>query len=374
MATQRQIEANLKNSARSTGPTSEAGKARSRLNATKHGMAGESAAVEAGLSPEFAERRARWAPIHQPEGDDGEWALDQMVAASLRIERCGRSLDKLALLERQRARVAWGQDREVEAATIAGRLSKDPVLATRQLETTLAGVCLLLDAWFALARTLEAGRDWSEAEVSRAFDLLGIAPDARSGRTLIDPPDEPESESVAFRLVVVAEEVARLEALRDEALAPIEAMERQLAMDGDLALLSGPAKLLLRYEREAWRRYRESEKVLRKPAPTPAPAPSPAPAPVVPSPEAPLQLGEREGVIERNEAKLEAIFGMDHRTLLAGAAEFLAEFNGQEGPIDRGWVAESERKRGVVVAERSQLRDATAAGLAANRPVMNDRK
>jgi hypothetical protein len=57
MATQRQIEANQRNSMRSTGP-SESGKLRSRLNSTKHGLAGESAEVEAALSSAFEERRA----------------------------------------------------------------------------------------------------------------------------------------------------------------------------------------------------------------------------------------------------------------------------------------------------------------------------
>ena len=37
MATARQIEANRRNARRSTGPRTEAGKARSRLNALKHG-------------------------------------------------------------------------------------------------------------------------------------------------------------------------------------------------------------------------------------------------------------------------------------------------------------------------------------------------
>ena len=56
-------------------------------------------------------------------------------------------------------------------------------------------------------------------------------------------------------------------------------------MVGDGALLSKPAKLLLRYERDAWRRYRES---IRKSRPRPLPLvevvpsqsaePSPAPS------------------------------------------------------------------------------------------------
>jgi hypothetical protein len=54
------------------------------------------------------------------------------------------------------------------------------------------------------------------------------------------------------------EEVERLEALRDEALIPLDVMDRRRAMIGDVALLSKPAKLLLRYERVTWRSYRES--------------------------------------------------------------------------------------------------------------------
>ena len=38
MATQAQIGANLRNSKRSTGPRTEGGKGRSRLNGVKHGM------------------------------------------------------------------------------------------------------------------------------------------------------------------------------------------------------------------------------------------------------------------------------------------------------------------------------------------------
>ena len=267
MATERQIAANRLNAKRSSGP-SEAGKLRSRLNATKHGMAGESAEVEAGLSSEFEERRARWAAEQNPVGEAANFALDQAVAATLRIERCQRTMDDLTASTSERARLAWDEDRAVEAATLLGRLARDPVLASRQLQTTLHGVILLIEAWLGLVASLKAGKDWSESEASRALDLLGVAADLRSGRTLIDGPDA-GIDPIAFRLELAINEFDRLEALRDQSLIPLDEMERRQAMAGDIAILSKPAKLVLRYERDAWKRFRESMKAIKAPASPP---------------------------------------------------------------------------------------------------------
>jgi hypothetical protein len=283
MASERQIESNRRNSMRSTGP-SEAGLRTSRLNATKHGMTARLPEAEAAISPEFADRRAKWAVSFQPVDEPGEWALDRAVASSFQIERCERSINDLITDVQQRARLAWEEDRAVEAATTFGRLARDPILASRQLQTTLAGVVLLIEAWLLLVAPLEAGDDWPEAEASKALDLYGIAADLRSGRMLIDPPLG--SDSVAFRLALALEEVERLEALRDEAMIPLDEMDRRHAMAGGLALLSNRAKLLLRYERDAWKRYNQSMKELKGQAPaTPAVAP-PTPKPVIVAPPA----------------------------------------------------------------------------------------
>lgn len=288
MATERQIQANRRNAALSTGPRTEDGKARSRANATRHGLAGESADLEAASSAEFLERRARWAAERPPAGEAAGWALDRAVAASLRIERCERAVDELTAATRRRARLAWDEDRAVEAATTFGRLARDPVLASRRLRATLAGVTMLVEAWLGLASALEDGGDWSESEASRALDLLGVAADLRSGRTAIDGPDG--SDPVAHRQELALGELDRLEALREEAMEPLDEMERRLAMSGELALLSGPARLLLRYERDAWRRYRESIREVE------APPSSPSPAVVAPAPAVVDRPGELEGV------------------------------------------------------------------------------
>jgi hypothetical protein len=283
MASEKQIEANRLNSKRSSGP-SETGKIRSRFNATKHGLTAQLPESEAAISPEFAARRASWGAVHQPVGEGGDWSMDRVVAASFRIERCERSIEDLITETQQRARLSWEGDRAVEAATIFGRLARDPILGSRQLQTTLAGVVLLIEAWLLLVGVLEAGEEWSESESSKALDLLGVDADLRSGRTAIDGEDG--SRSLAFRIELAMEEVDRLEELRDAAMIPLDEMDRRHAMKGDVALMSKRAQLLLRYEREAWKHYNQSMKEVKGQAPTPpvvAPAPRPIATPLRPA-------------------------------------------------------------------------------------------
>ncbi len=318
MATQRQIEANTRNAQLSSGPSRA--DSPSRGNAAKHGLASESVNLEARLSPEFVERRAKWAAEQGPVGEAANFALDRVVAATFRIERCEHALDAVIFETRKRAELAWEQDRAVEAATLLGRLGRDPVLASRQLQANLAGACLLIEAWLGLLAALEVG-DWSEAEASKALDLLGVAPDFRSGRTLIDAPEG--SDPVAFRRALALEEVQGLEQLRDASLAPLDEMERRRAMAGNVALLSKPAKLILRYEREAWRRYNTSMAELKAQS-----TPAIAPAPAVIEPPKSLERPASPAAPSRRE---------ERRDSPAVAGDFLAELemDGKDARLDR---------------------------------------
>jgi hypothetical protein len=367
MATQRQIEANRRNAMRSKGP-SESGKSRSRLNAVKHGMAARLPDVEIGHSPEFLDRRARWGDEFQPASESAQWALDRAVAASLRIERCERTFDGIVEAARDRARLSWDEDQAVKAAAIAARLAKDPVLASRELETTCAGVTQLLELWQRLVEAIRSEGGWSDSDQSKALDLLGVPADLRSGRTPIDPDDG--SDPLAFREALALDEIERLKSLRDEVLDELDELERNRAMAGGDALFSKPARLVLRYERDPWRRYRESiqevrdqasEKAEAPPIPiksTPKLAPEKRPAPP-PYPELPMPTEQ-----ERQELLAEA------KAFLASIGHPLAsgDFGGDDAWLDEfeGLVNELDRVHGSPATERTQIvartRSATSAG------------
>jgi hypothetical protein len=332
-----QIASNTQNAQFSAGPTSESGRARSALNSTKHGLSGVSPDVEARLSPEFLDRRARWAVEQKPVGEAGNFALDRVVAATFRIERCERAIDNHMTDVQQRAKLAWDEDRAVEAAMIAARLAKDPVLASRQLRTTLEGVVLLIEAWFLLASTLDPG-DWSDSEASKALDLLGVDPEFRSGRTAIDPTDG--TDRVAFRTKLLHDELDRLETLRDESMVPLDELDRRHAMLGGSALLSKQAKLLLRYEREAWKHFNDSMKELKANAQAAPPVVvAPAPAPVVES---------RPRVQEPTVAAPKKSFEEERRALLAEAAPIVKAVTDRlvaEGFVgEDAWLEELDRR------------------------------
>ena len=242
-----------------------------------------------------------------------------------------------------RASVAWDQDRAVEAATLFGRLAKDPFLVARQLETTLHGVRMLIDAWFGLTEPLEAGRDWSDDEASRgtrpapgvALDTCPIGPDADRGprgdrRPRLSPRRDPRRDRFG-----------RLEAVRDEVMAPLDEMNRQIAMEGDLALLSKPAQLAMRYERDAWKRYREAMKVLQ----APTPAPMPIPMPVAPIPPA-IAARPKASNNVRNESQF------DRGTPEGGAAAD-RQGHGNPGKLHRHAPAD-RRGRGSRMAQGSR--------------------
>ena len=275
MATQRQIEANRLNAQLSTGPRTQEGKDRSRGNALTHGLTAETVALDFSAARADAKelRKQNWGREFRPETAQAEYALDRAVAASFRIEDCEDALDTAADEHAARARMGWDIDARNHAATLADRLSKRPILIAAQLESTPHGADLKIAMWDALASSIEVNGTWTDAEASMALDLLGVSTALRSGRT---PIDIRGGDLAAHRLALANRERSRLIELKAETLEPLDALHRKQAERIAAALVTPTAALLLRYERDAWRRLREAMRDARQ-RPEPAAEPEPEP-------------------------------------------------------------------------------------------------
>jgi hypothetical protein len=91
MSTPRQIEANRRNAQKSTGPRSVEGRARSRLNAVKHGMTAR-LDVLSGDDPELLnERTQAWQADLKPRSTTERELIERIARISLQLERAERA-------------------------------------------------------------------------------------------------------------------------------------------------------------------------------------------------------------------------------------------------------------------------------------------
>ncbi len=135
-ATDAQIAANRRNSQRSTGPKTEAGKNRSRRNALKHGLTGEGVALPDEDAAEIASRFLELQAELQPRGISSRLLLRRFAFLSVRLERCER-LDVAVYAKRIRHAVEEFDDhRMTQVEELSSRLSFEPMTAGRRLAGT----------------------------------------------------------------------------------------------------------------------------------------------------------------------------------------------------------------------------------------------
>ena len=234
----------------------ETGRDRSRLNAVRHGLAGVGGVV-AGEDPALEARYRAWAAEIAPGTEEGRFALRQAVAETFRVESCRSALAAAERLASTKAstEAGWEIERRAAAAKLAEGLARRPEATRRRLETTRQGAEILLTRWQGLDAALEAGREWDEAEVAIALDLLGVPLHLRESGSPLSP--WREIPVAQHRRDVVRIESERLTRLIAETLTPIDELERLQAAAGVSFLSSREAGLILRYERDALRRHGE---------------------------------------------------------------------------------------------------------------------
>ena len=241
--------ANLANSAKSTGPRTDAGKARSRANALKHGLTSADGAVLLTEAEAIEQRMESWRGGYTIDTPAKEWAFEQLVVSSIRIKMCQDQQIALRDIEMRRAASVWAIDNQFEAALLGDRLARKPEIVAKELMTSKYGCEWLMAEWCVLGLALGSG-PWTDEQLERALDLRGIARHAREDAI----PDDPAA--------LVENEYLYLEALVNEHLNEIDERHRLDAMNGYSARPSKDMSRLRRYEAACQKRYNAALAVL----------------------------------------------------------------------------------------------------------------
>jgi hypothetical protein len=87
-ASEAQIRANQANAARSTGPKTEEGKARSRANSLKHGLTGEGIVLPEEDAAEVERLSIAFESEFKADGEVGKMLAKRMATMAVRMDRC----------------------------------------------------------------------------------------------------------------------------------------------------------------------------------------------------------------------------------------------------------------------------------------------
>jgi hypothetical protein len=108
MNSQAKIDANRRNSLKSTGPNTPEGRLKSSMNSLKHGNRSKKVALLREESISFENRRLKWMASADPRDDMGEFLVFHNVCMSFELERARR-----AHLERLTSRIENSDESEL---------------------------------------------------------------------------------------------------------------------------------------------------------------------------------------------------------------------------------------------------------------------
>jgi hypothetical protein len=170
-----QLLANRRNALLSTGPKTEAGKARSRRNSYKHGLTGDGVVVAPEVADEVNRRFDTLETEQKPSGEASRLFLRRFAYLSVRLEQ-SETFHDAAVSERVRHAIAHFDDaRMTEIEGLVMHLASDPMTVARRLQTSPEGVDWLLSHWADLRSDLMVNdrKAWTINHWSRLEQLLG---------------------------------------------------------------------------------------------------------------------------------------------------------------------------------------------------------
>ncbi len=173
--TNRRAEANRRNAQKSTGPKTAEGKARSRRNALRHGLAAEVLVPEADRGA-VAAAVAEWNHEVWPENVAERAVIRRMAVADVRLQRCEQATEQNLESTARSAVDRWRLRKQNAARKRACALKTDPLNTLLDLEDSAFGCEWLIRRWSALDRVLEQGLGWSDDDRETSMRLIGYVP------------------------------------------------------------------------------------------------------------------------------------------------------------------------------------------------------
>ena len=114
--------ANRENAKKSTGPRTAEGKAISRRNALRHGMAGEGVVLLSADEAKLAERQVTWAEDFRPRTASEAYLVSLAALHSVKLDRCAAVESAGAVAAAERAAERFGPTRRARIAALEAAL------------------------------------------------------------------------------------------------------------------------------------------------------------------------------------------------------------------------------------------------------------
>ena len=193
MPTKKQIESNRRNARKSTGPRTDEGKARSRLNALRHGLLAQDSTLPIEDQHEFQALQDALAAEYQPQGPTEECLLARMADAQWRLARLTRietGYLQYSLEEARKSQTKWNNKFDpddhsrAQNTRLLGIVAERDGKGPRMLSTLPRYEAGLRRAWYRAMETLEARR---KEKLRNEPD--SVQPTPNQGAT--DPPGAP---------------------------------------------------------------------------------------------------------------------------------------------------------------------------------------
>ncbi len=166
------IAAARANGSKSRGPATAEGKARSRANAYKHGMAGDGVVLSPVDSAEVGRRSAAMQSEMAPKTEMGRYLVDRLAELTVRVERCSRQERADNEHHINHAGAAFDEARLAEIDGALARIGAEPATFARKLRSMPEGVDRMIAELLDLREELNTGR-WDNRHGERVAHLTG---------------------------------------------------------------------------------------------------------------------------------------------------------------------------------------------------------